>query len=647
VIVIRVATSRATDAVSKRFILSCGAVPALLVAILALYRPSFTSRLDDSVYDHTLRWAGTNPPSNRVVIVDIDERSLAKYGQWPWRRDLIARLIARLRDARAAVVALDIMFPEPDRVGENADAAFAETLRHGGVILGYGLTFEGAADTHQCVLHPFSTAVVQRGGAANALPFFRATSAVCSLPALAGAAGASGFLNAAPDRDGILRRVPVLAELDGRVYPNLALAAVTALTGVRDALLHVSNDNRTSLALDDRQVPLDGKGNLLVRFRGKKATFPYLSAADILDGRVGSEAVGNRIVLVGTTALGTREVVATPLDTLFVGVEVQATVADNLLQGDFINRPEHQGAIESAVTLTSGVGVALLIATRGAGLGTALAASGLGAFWIAAVWLFAWRGLFVSPLFPTLGWIAVFSVVSFARFRLERKRADTAGVESSAARALMIQALLSLTEVRDAETGRHSRRTQQYVKLLAQELSTHSRFRQQLTPERIELLSSLAPLHDIGKVGVPDSILNKPGALTAEELVEMRRHPIYGRDVIVNAEKKVLVRDDAVLSLAKEIVYTHHERWDGAGYPEGLRGEDVPIAGRIVSVVDVYDATTTRTLYRQPMSHEQALAHIVSGQGTHFDPAVVEAFVRVAPAFEALSAQSIAESIPA
>lgn len=643
------AKSTSTDVGSRRFILFCGAIPALIVAILALYRPSVTARLDDAVYDHTLRWAGTKPASDRVVIVDVDERSLARYGQWPWRRDVIARLVARLRDAGASVVALDIMFAEPDRNDENADKVFAATLRDGRVVLGYGLTFGTArAGSHDCALQPFSVAIVQRGGDTDASPFFRATGAVCTIPVLANAAGASGFLNAAPDRDGILRRAPLLAELDGRVYPSLALAAVAALTGARDALVLASNDHSTSLVLEnDRHVPLDGQSNLLLRFRGKKRTFSYLSAADILGAPVETQALRDKIVLVGTTALGTREVVATPLDTLFVGVEVQATVADNLLQGDFIRRPEHQRAIESGATLATGCVVALLMAAGGLTLGTAFASVVLGAFWLGGVWLLASRGLFVSPLFPTLGWIAAFSAVSFARFRLERRRADIAGLESTAARTLMIQALLSLTEVRDAETGRHSRRTQQYTKVLAEALSTHPRFRHDLTLDRIELISSLAPLHDIGKVGVPDSILNKPGALTPEELAEMRRHTVYGRDVILNAEKKVPVRDESILSLAKEIVYTHHERWDGAGYPQGLHGEDIPIAGRIIAVVDVYDATTTRTLYRPSMSHEKAIAFIVSGRGSHFDPAVVDALVRVAPVFDALSAQPIAESVPA
>ena len=201
----------------------------------------------------------------------------------------------------------------------------------------------------------------------------------------------------------------------------------------------------------------------------------------------------------------------------------------------------------------------------------------------------------------------------------------------------MVQALLSLTEVRDAETGRHSRRTQQYARLLAEQLATQPSFRAYLTPERIDLLSSLAPLHDIGKVGVPDHILNKPGALTPEELAEMRKHPALGRDVILKAEEQVGVRDDATLAMAKDIVYTHHERWDGTGYPQGLRGTEIPVAGRVMAVVDVYDAVRARTLYRQPMSHDDTVEFIVAGKGTHFDPAVVDAFVSVAALFKSVA----------
>jgi response regulator RpfG family c-di-GMP phosphodiesterase len=201
----------------------------------------------------------------------------------------------------------------------------------------------------------------------------------------------------------------------------------------------------------------------------------------------------------------------------------------------------------------------------------------------------------------------------------------------------MVQTLLSLTGIRDLETGKHSQRTQKYTRVIAEELAKHPKYKEYLTPERVELLASLAPLHDIGKVGVPDRVLNKPGHLTPEELQEMRHHPRYGRDVLENAERAAGVRDDVALGVAKDIVYTHHEWWDGSGYPQGLRGEAIPIPGRVMAVVDVYDAIITRKLYQTPMSNEAAVAHIVQSRGTHFDPAVVDAFVKVAPTLHLLS----------
>jgi len=249
-------------------------------------------------------------------------------------------------------------------------------------------------------------------------------------------------------------------------------------------------------------------------------------------------------------------------------------------------------------------------------------------------------GMFISPLYPSIGLSASFATMAVAQITLERNRADEAGHDKVTTQRLMVQALLSLTEVRHAETGRHSRRTQEYARILARQLATHPEYRGYLTPERIDLLASLAPLHDIGKVGIPDELLNKPGALTDDEVKEMRKHPAHGRDVIVHAEQDVGKRDDVILAMAKDIVYTHHEKWDGTGYPQGLRGTSIPIAGRLMALVDVYDAVTSRRVYREPMSHEDAVAFIDSGRGTHFDPSVVDAFVKVARDVERLSRPS-------
>jgi HD-GYP domain-containing protein (c-di-GMP phosphodiesterase class II) len=330
-------------------------------------------------------------------------------------------------------------------------------------------------------------------------------------------------------------------------------------------------------------------------------------------------------------------VVATPLDTLFVGVEVQATVADNLLQRDFMYRPEHGVTLETQAVIGLGTIAALVVARFGLVWGAIVIVALIISTWTGARSLLATDGAYFSPLYPSVGLLSGLAAMTVAAFAVERRRAERAGEETAKSHRLMVQTLLSLTGIRDLETGRHSKRTQKYTHVIAEELSKNPAYRDYLTPERIELLASLAPLHDIGKVGVPDRVLNKPGHLTPEELAEMRRHPRYGRDVIENAERAAGVRDDVALAIAKDIVYTHHEWWDGSGYPEGLSGTAIPIPGRVMAVVDVYDAIITRRLYQTPMSNDEAVAHIVQSKGTHFDPAVVDAFVNVAPKLHLLS----------
>jgi putative two-component system response regulator len=204
----------------------------------------------------------------------------------------------------------------------------------------------------------------------------------------------------------------------------------------------------------------------------------------------------------------------------------------------------------------------------------------------------------------------------------------------------MVQSLLSLTAIRDADTASHARRTQYYSRLLAERLRDNPDFRSYLTPDRIELLSSLAPLHDIGKVGVADHLLNKPGALTPEEFQQMKQHPVYGLSVITTAQRNAGAPDDVTLSMAKDIVYTHHERWDGKGYPRGLQGAAIPIPGRVIAIVDAYDALTSERCYRRALPHEQALQLLLEGRGSHFDPAVVDAFVSVAPLLQGVVRES-------
>ncbi|ABD07035.1 metal dependent phosphohydrolase [Rhodopseudomonas palustris HaA2] len=192
-----------------------------------------------------------------------------------------------------------------------------------------------------------------------------------------------------------------------------------------------------------------------------------------------------------------------------------------------------------------------------------------------------------------------------------------------------IEILTSLAETRDNETGNHIRRTQHYVRALARRLQSHPAFAAYLVEAQIDMLFKYAPLHDIGKVGIPDSILLKPGKLDPHEFEIMKTHTTLGYQTIVNAEKR-LGTPVAFLACAKEIALSHHEHWDGNGYPNRLAGEAIPISARLMAVADVYDALTSRRVYKDAMPHDRAVAIIKDGSGRQFDPDVVDAFVAIA-----------------
>ncbi len=190
-----------------------------------------------------------------------------------------------------------------------------------------------------------------------------------------------------------------------------------------------------------------------------------------------------------------------------------------------------------------------------------------------------------------------------------------------------ITVMVSLAEFRDECTGWHIKRTQEFVKALAQELATLHIFKNILTPDHIEKLFKSAPLHDIGKIAIPDHILLKPAKLTVDEFEVMKSHAKKGADMLGKAQQYTS-DDSGYFQAAIEIAHYHHEKWDGSGYPANLVGEAIPLAARIMAIADVYDALTSARPYKYPFSHEVAYDMILDGSGTHFDPAVVSAFVK-------------------
>lgn len=207
--------------------------------------------------------------------------------------------------------------------------------------------------------------------------------------------------------------------------------------------------------------------------------------------------------------------------------------------------------------------------------------------------------------------------------------------ELSVTQEVTIECIASLAETRDPETGGHIKRTKAYVRILAEHLKNHPKFSYFLDDETIDLIYMSAPLHDIGKVGVPDRILLSSEKLTPDDWETMKKHSVYGRDALLVAEAQL--GENSFLRFAKEIAFSHHERWDGTGYPQGLKGEEIPISGRLMALADVYDALISKRVYKAPMSHAKAVEIIEKDKGKYFDPDVVDAFLELEDKFRAIA----------
>jgi adenylate cyclase len=648
------------DRRNRSRVLLYGILFSVLLFFLNLVKPTFFDFLTNRVYD-TLLSTNTGQPSPVPVIVDIDEKSLKQYGQWPWPRYRIAILLDKLRNLGALSIGLDILFAEEDRASIHSirkelsrdfgvdfefrevpqslrdnDQRLAEALSRGPIVLGYQFLFDEGSDSESCLLHPIHVNKLGHEKAERVSPLFiHARSVSCNLKMFSQAAAGSGFFNVSPETDGILRRVPLIMEHKGKLYPNLALVTLMKALGINDVLLKTDRRGMDSLYLNQTAIPLTSNGSLLIRFRGKGKTFEYISAADILSDRIPDGKIQGKIVFVGTSASGLKELKSTPFDPIFPGVEVHATVVDNILKKDFISRPKWAAGLEFLGVLVLGLISAFILAWTGAGWSSLLlGVLGVGV-WQASVWTFRSEGIFISPVLPLIVLVCNFSILTFFRFWQEEQRVKERTRELTMVQEATIESMSSLTETRDPDTGEHIRRTQNYIRLLAEYLKNQPGFRALLNDETIDLLCKSAPLHDIGKVGVSDRILLKPGKLTEQEFEEMKQHTIYGRDTILAAERKL--GNTSFLCVAREIVYTHHERWDGSGYPEGLKGEQIPVPGRLMALADSYDALTSKRVYKSQIPHEKAVEIIIEEKGSHFDPEVVDAFLEVKENFRQIA----------
>jgi len=637
----------------RLILITTGISLTLLAALLTVFQPKFLQESDLLLYDLMVAGRAAPPKSAVPVIVGVDEASLAAFGQWPWPRYRLAALLLRLQQLGAQVIAVDILMPEPDRsspevveaerqrdLAHNASGQplsaedsnsrrLADVFGQGSTVLGYYLNFSEPAQSalQQGVpAAPDGMAVISsgHGSAHSADSWPKPSGLIRSLPVLTDAASAEGFTNALVDIDGTLRRVPLLLAPEGQIRPSLAMAALLLYSTQRQLQL-LTDKGETLIHWGERSIPVDNSGNMMLDYRSAQPA--YYSARAVMNNEVAAGSLQGKIVLVGAWAKGLQDIHLTPSGKWVNGLEVHATVVDNILSGTFISRPGWAKGAELFVVLLLGTVCSVVLSRAGFAMSLLMLVSAAIACYAGASQLLLRQGLHVSPLMPIITLVFITSVMGLLKYALEARKLLIRTQELSEAQDGIIISMSALSEARDNETGGHILRTQNYVEILARQLSTTAQYAY-LTASDIELLAKSAPLHDIGKVGIPDSILQKPGKLSEDEYRIMQSHTLIGADAVTKIVTSAKHPEaQSFLHYAREMIISHHERWDGEGYPKGLSGIEIPLAGRLMALADVYDALISRRVYKKGMQHDEVTDFITAESGKHFDPDVVAAFV--------------------
>jgi CHASE2 domain-containing sensor protein len=515
------------------------------------------------------------PRPSEIVVVAIDDVTFAELQQqWPFPRSMHGRLIDRLHAAGAADIVYDVQFTEPTRPREDM-ALYQAIDRAGGAVLA---TTEVDENGRTNVL----------GGDRN-LRAIRAVAASSSLPV---------------DPNGLKTRF----EHSVDKLPTLAVRVA----------------DRAGSKVDRSEFPADGAW---IDYRGGPETFPTLSFSRVLSGRVDPDRIRGKIVVVGATAPSLQDIHSTPAgDGPMAGPEVEANAIWTALHGLPLRSAPGSLNLLLLVLMAALPAVAarrLRIVVLGA------LAPALGMAYVVAAHLAFLEGTIVDIAVPlatllisTVGVIVVSHTsetrerwrVALENHLLEEKvRERTAELHET--QLEVVRRLALAAESRDEETGEHIDR----MSGLCYRLGIAAG----LTEVDAELLRHASLLHDVGKIGIPDRILLKPGKLDADEWEIMKTHTEIGASILAGSSSPML-------QLAERIALTHHERWDGSGYPTNLAGADIPLEGRICAICDVYDALVSERPYKRAWSQEEALAEIRNSSGSHFDPELADAFLAIA-----------------
>ena len=611
-----------------------------------LYYAKSMQNLDYKIYDFLSEISeDKTKDSMNVVIVDIDEESLKKYGQWPWPRIINAKLIGQISLLNPSAIGVNIIFSEKDRTSPVNIQSFYKDffnykiempklpigLKDNDVILMESLI--NARSTLSIYLsnnQHFSTTCPKLNREfydfSNIKTSFYATTALCNHANLQENIQNFGFINTEVDSDGIFRRIPLFIEYKKRIIPSFSLATLLSIEGMQ------SKVEVNKFLILGHHIHMDNDSSVLLNFHSSSPEL--ISAIDILENRITKDRIEGKIVLIGSSATGVEKGEFLSNHKKISNTMIHARVIENILNDELFRQPRHYKKFNLLFSLFLSLWMIYFLYRR-----WFIAISVL--FFLTMIFSTVWMSLlYANYIYISIGYLWIpfllfFFIMSTSFIRLyvkEQKKSEDALLKSHVA---MVDSMILLATIHDDETGGHILRTKNYVKVLAEYFYKKKIYLNVLTPEYINTIYEAAPLHDIGKIGIPDSILKKPGRLTIEEFEIMKTHSTLGKNVIQNMLNAYDKND--FLKVAYNIAFYHHEKWDGTGYPMGIKGMQIPIEAQFMTLADVYDALISKRCYKKAFTFETAEEIIVSGKGKTYSPRLIEAFLELKEEFKEIA----------
>ncbi|MGJ8621023.1 MAG: CHASE2 domain-containing protein [Methylophilaceae bacterium] len=629
---------------------------SILLGLMGQSESGPPSHWNNFFLDAFIKNTSNEKMATHAIVVDIDDISLSAIGQWPWPRYRTASLVQMVADNKPAAIGLDILFSEPDRTSldnikksfkqdfdldisitgaapglSDNDGYFGEVLSKTNTVGARYFYFDLASNENIKVNPEFFF-----DGNTSLLNLHVAPGVLNNTEEIASQLNFNGFVNNQLDHDGLLRKIPLLIKYQENIYPHLSLATYMRALGTNKATIS-QDHNGPLIKVGSNTIPIDKKGYAILRLNGGPQRYPSISAVDILNGEFKQKDIENKVLFIGSSAAGLNDLHSTIVDPQFPGLKLQTAVIENIVNNSFIRAPSWAKLATFITSLIAGLLITtLFIYFRGPlklFCGSAIIAL---VVFMVSLYLFQMQNIFFSPASPIIVITILYIIFNTIRFIIEKKQAYNWFKKLSNARQVTMESMAAVAETRDPETGAHIKRTQYYVKAIAEKLKSNDQYIDALTDDYINLLFVSAPLHDIGKVGVPDYILLKPAKLTDEEFELMKKHAEYGKNIIHSTAQKI--EGDNFLIIAGEIALTHHEKWDGTGYPAGLSGQQIPLSGRIMAVADVYDALISKRCYKPAFSHEVAISMMKEESGKIFDPEILTVFLSIDTEIQTIAA---------